>query len=358
MTTTGVTRIARIGRCRLAFVKQHLLIVGALLAAAGPIFADDFSGEAFSLRLPAALSRFSSYADVAAKGGASGASKFGSSENPATIAWSFPSAYDYGLSGQYSNVAFDSGTRLNFFTEVATVDANVLGTFRFALAHIRSNDHALDRSPLAFTYDLNLGRLDWAKRVGSVSLGAGFSYAESETTFRTRQTVFADASRQTSSVWLGALWQPASRWLVGVFGNYGYAPTRTDSNTPTLFGLQQTEAREITRQIIVRPGISYEWREHAMLQLDYEYGRFWNDTGSLDAQRFRLGGDLPLARFFFVRGGAIADTRGNLGWSAGCGFYPHTGVTFDFAYQNDVFPEIQREFSHSRTLNASMSVQF
>ena len=339
-------------------MKHYVLLAGLFAAPVFHVFADDFSGEDFSLRLPAALSRFSSYADVAGKGGASAAGKFGSSENPAAIAWSFPAAYDYGVSAQYSNVSFDSGTRLDFFTEVATLDAQALGTFRFAFAQVRSNDHVLGNGPLTFTYDLNLGRLDWGKRFGPVALGAGFSYAQSATTFRTAQLVFADAERKTSAGWLGALWQPAPRWLAGVFGNFGYAPTRTDFTTPTPFGLVQSESNGITRQLLVRPGLSYEWREHALLQFDYEYARFWNDTGSLEVHRFRLGGDLPLARFFFVRAGAIVDTRGNFGWTAGCGFYPRKGVTFDFAYQDDVFPEIQREFSHARTLNASVSVQF
>ena len=339
-------------------MNHYVLLAGLFAAPVFHVFADDFSGEDFSLRLPAALSRFSSYADVAGKGGASAAGKFGSSENPASIAWSFPADYDYGVSVQSSDVAFDSGTRLDFFTEVATLDAHTLGTFRFAFAQVRSNDHLLGNAPLTFTYDLNLVRLDWAKRMGPFSLGAGFSYAQSETTFRTERLVFADADRKTSMAWLGALWQPAPRWLAGVFGHYGYAPTRTDFITPTLLGLVPGESRDITRQFVVRPGISYEWREHALLQLDYEYARFWNDTGSLEQHRFRLGGDLPLARFFFVRAGAIVDTRGNFGWTAGAGFYPRKGVTLDFAYQHDVFPEIQREFSHARTLNVSLSVQF
>lgn len=36
---------------------------------------------------------------------------------------------------------------------------------------------------------------------------------------RTDHLVFAAADQKTSSAWLGALWQPAPRWLAGVFVN-------------------------------------------------------------------------------------------------------------------------------------------
>lgn len=156
----------------------------------------------------------------------------------------------------------------------------------------------------------------------------------------------------------GILWQPAPRWLVGLVGEFGYAPTETNFTTPTLLGLVRTRVDDPMRQVVIRPGISYEWMPNALLQFDYQYARFWNDTGELELHRFSAGGDLPLARFLFVRAGAVVDDRGNFGWTAGLGFYPRKGLTFDFAYQNDNFPEIQREFGHSRTLNASVSFQF
>lgn len=53
--------------------------------------ADDFGESDFSLRFPATLTRFSVYADAAAKGGASAAGKFGSSINQHRMPGSFPS---------------------------------------------------------------------------------------------------------------------------------------------------------------------------------------------------------------------------------------------------------------------------
>ena len=338
-------------------VKPALL---AITLASTPHLAhgNDFVGEDFSLRLPAALSGFSVYADVAAKGGSSAASKFGSSVNPAAMAWYFPGTYDYGISGQYSNVAFQEGTHLDFITEAATINAHNFGTIRFSFGNVSSNDRTIRDAPLTFTYDLSAGRVDWAKRWGAWAAGASVSHAASDTSFRTSQTVFADAERSTTIGRLGVQWEPAPHWLAGLVGEYGYAPTHTEYLFPTAFGLVSSDARDISRQFIVRPGLAYEWREHALINFDYQYARFWNGTGSFDVNRFSVGGDLPLARFLFVRAGAVVDLHGDFGWTAGFGFYPRKGVTFDFAYQSDVFPELQREFGHSRTLNASVSVQF
>ncbi len=336
---------------------RHALF-GTLLTITPLAFANDFTGEDFSLRLPAALSGFSPYADVAAKGGSSAASKFGSSANPATMAWVFPADYNYGLSVQYSNVAFDEGTQLHFLSEAVTFNAHDFGVIRFSFGQVTSNDRTIRDSLLTFTYDLQAGRVDWAKRWGDVALGASFTYTSSDTSFRTSKIVFADAERRTSIARLGAQWQPAGHWLVGVIGDYGYGPTTTNFQTPTAFGLVSSDARDISRQVVVRPGVAYEWKENALIHLDYQYGRFWNGTGTLEVNRFTAGADLPLARFLFVRGGVAVDARGDFGWTAGFGFYPRKGVTFDFAYQNDVFPELQREFGHSRTLNASVSFQF
>lgn len=336
----------------------RLAISGLYLATRVVASANDFAGEDFSLRLPAALSGFSAYADVAAKGGSSAAAKFGSSVNPAALGWSFPLAYEGGVSVQYSNLGFDEGTRLQFLSTSILADLHDFGTIRFSFGQVTSNDRTIRDAPLIFNYDLLGARVDWAKRWGSVALGASVSYSESETIFRTRAFHFANAERRTTIARFGALWQPSPPWIVGVMGDLGYAPTQTERATPTALGLVRSEGNDITRQFVLRPGIAYEWQDNALIHLDYQYGRFWNDTGTFEVNRFTAGADLPLARFFFVRGGVAVDTRGDFGWTAGFGFYPRKGLTFDFAYQHDVFPELHREFGHSRTLNASVSVQF
>jgi len=77
--------------------KYLMRIFAYIIALAGFgnfAYADGLDNKDFSLRFPAALSRFSSYADVAATGGASAGSKWQSSVNPAATAWqSIPGSY-------------------------------------------------------------------------------------------------------------------------------------------------------------------------------------------------------------------------------------------------------------------------
>ena len=62
-----------------------LVLLIILVLWPGSVYTKGFEEVDLSLRFPAALSRFSSYADVAAVGGASAGSKWGSSINPASI---------------------------------------------------------------------------------------------------------------------------------------------------------------------------------------------------------------------------------------------------------------------------------
>jgi hypothetical protein len=74
---------------------------------------DKFQRFDFSLRFPAALSRVATYGDVAGVGGASAASRFQSSVNPAAAAWSLDrnGALRVSASPQATQVNFDRGQR-------------------------------------------------------------------------------------------------------------------------------------------------------------------------------------------------------------------------------------------------------
>jgi len=75
-------RLPRIGRAA-----QAVGILLVLTAATDGLLGDGFERQELSLRLPAALTRFAPYADVAGVGGASAGSKWSSSVNPAAVAW-------------------------------------------------------------------------------------------------------------------------------------------------------------------------------------------------------------------------------------------------------------------------------
>ena len=327
-----------------------------LLLGVSSALSDDFDGASFSLRLPATLTRFSPFGDVAGDAGASSASKWASSVNPAALAWSFAQDYKIGEGVQFSNVRFDSGTQLNFISEATTFDAKDLGVFQISFGGISSNERPVLDSPLLplkFEYDLWGGRVNWGKRMGDLSVGAAFGLVHSDTDFHAPTF---DAVHASENLWLfrlGAQKEFAPHWLAGLVGDYSYGPTTTTTLAP-----RPGITEDATHQFTLRPGLAYEFLPNALVHVDYVAGWFHNDSGRLDFQRVMTGVDIPLATGFFLRSGALVDWRGNFSWTAGLGFHPSKNYGLELAYQNDMFPEIGSEFGHSRTLNASIHVQF
>jgi hypothetical protein len=132
----------------------------ALVGFGNFAYADGFDDKDFSLRFPAALSRFSSYADVAATGGASAGSKWQSSVNPASTACQrMPGGYQLSLNLQYSQIIFQEGTVLHVISESITKDFEKFGTFQVALAQVRSNNRAT-RQGIKFSYDMDYVQLN------------------------------------------------------------------------------------------------------------------------------------------------------------------------------------------------------
>ncbi len=123
--------------------KYFMRIIAYLIALIGCgnfACAGGFDDKDFSLRFPAALSRFSSYADVAASGGASAGSKWQTSVNPASIAWqSIAGRYHVSFNPQYSQIIFQEGAVLHVISESVTNDFEKFGTFQAALAQVRGN---------------------------------------------------------------------------------------------------------------------------------------------------------------------------------------------------------------------------
>lgn len=335
--------------------------------------ADDFTGKDFSLRLSAALSRFEPYADVAAKGGSSAALPFGSSNNPAAVAWHFPDEtnadggtdhYRMNMSGQYSNVSFSNATQFHFASDSIGFGSAETGVFRLDTGTIQSNERTVQNLPLGFGFDLGGGRLNYAKKFGDFSIGATAGYAHSTTTFSSGGINLVDAEKDIWNFRLGGLWNPGkSNWFLGVVSTYINGPTDTTTLVRLPSGSRMLlTSSDTTNQFTVQPGIAYHWRHDKALQgyihADYQFANLSNSTGSLTEHRFLVGADFPVTEWLYLRGGGFTDEKGNAGWTAGIGFYPSKKVFLDLAYQNNNFPEIAREFGSSQTLNVSVSVRW
>ncbi len=114
----------------------------------------------------------------------------------------------------------------------------------------------------------------------------------------------------------------------------------------------------MSHQFTLRPGLAYEFRENTLVISITNSAGSQATAARSRSSASRSATDLPIARFLYLRAGAAMDWRTNFAWTTGLGFYPRKGLYLDLAYQNDMFPEVQREFGHSRTLNVSMSWQF
>ena len=311
-------------------MSRHTGIAGLLICVSagvlpypGTVRAGDFD-EAFSLRLPAALSRFSSYGDVAAAGGASAGSKWLSSINPASTGWlEIPGRLGVSLSPQYSLICFAEGAKLHVATESLAWDSRQWGVFQPAVAQVRSNT-STTRQGLKFQYEMDYFQMQWGRRVGEDwAFGANVNVSTSETRF-----------------------------------DYAFCRSRTTLYDLSGMGLGDVKIRDTTHQFLLRPGASFEYKEDSAVYFDYQFGSFCNDEGDLRVHRFWAGVDHQLFGWLYVRAGASLDARGNPAWTAGVGVYPTDWFTVDVAYQDDMFPEVAREFGRSRLVTLSVGLRF
>lgn len=346
--------------------------------------ADDLVDAPFSLRFPAAFSNFSFYGDVSALSNASAASKWESSPNPANKAWGFQEEYDWRLSGQYNNIRFDNGTQLHLVTETVAIDAHDFGVLRLGLLQVTSNDELTQGSNVSFlggkkyAFDLNGVGLSWGRHFGkSFTLGSEVGFTRGETVFTQTavnlppvvtplftfpgltipefEAVHTDTDKWSYRV--GGLWSPADKWFVGLYADYARATSDTTVSLGPLSPLK-FRSSETIQQWVVHPGIAYEFTKDAMVHADYQAGWVFDDYTTLQTSRWSAGTDIKLAQFLYLRVGGAIDSRSNTSWSTGIGFYPSKHVFIDLAYQNDAFPELNKEFGRSRTLNASVSIHW
>jgi len=320
-------------------------------------YADGFDDKDFSLRFPAALSRFSSYADVAATGGASAGSKWQSSVNPASIAWqSIVGRYHLSLSPQYSSIIFQEGTVLHVISESVTKDFEKFGTFQATLAQVRSNDSDT-RQGIKFSYDMDYMQAQWGKRfTDDFALGGNFNYSSSEVTNKIDAAKLADSSSDSYGFRIGTLYRITEKLLGGLVADYSQSPSKTTYYDIFGLGTGDVLVKDTTKQLTLRAGPSYEYRKDSTVSLDYQYSSFENDTGKLEVHRMFAGIDHRIVDALFVRGGFALDNKGNTAWTCGLGIYPLKELSIDVGYQYNMFPEIQSEFGRSHLLTISISV--
>lgn len=331
----------------------------ALFLRGQDAFAGDFDSADFSLRFPAAVSRFSTYADVAGIGGASAARKLQSSINPAGVAWEpLPPDTRFTVSPQFSTVGFDQGTRLFVTVESLTIDTDRAGRILASVGQVRSN-RATDRQGLGFAFDLDLGQIVWGKRFSDDwAAGFTFTYSQSNTAFGVGSINVSKTDDRTFSGRAGVHYAVTEQLHVGLVLEQAAAPTHTDVFDFRRTGTGTVHLTTTTNQTLVRPGLAFEYAPKSSIFVDYQFGRFANDRGTLVVNRFFAGVAHQLLEGVFLRGGMAADVRGDVAFTAGIGLTPASTVSVDVGFQDNFFPELEPNFGRSRTVAASVSIAF
>ena len=317
-------------------------------------------GADFALRFPAALTRFSSYADVAACGNSSAASKWSSSVNPAATDWQ-PSAGKLKIdaSPQFSLLDFQEGTQIYVTSECLAWHSPGFGTFMPAAAQVWSNE-AATAIQYDFKFDAEVYQLQWGIRPNEKwAFGVNFSYTDSHLKFLTSDIPVAETDSEAIAGRAGLLYELAKQWRIGVVVDYGH--TRNDNSqlmmTPKGPTVVQGDTR--TDQFSFRPGVCWEYAKDSSVYLDYQMLLLSDsEAGHLDLHRFSGGVDHQLFKGIFVRAGAIVDTTGQFGWTCGGGISPAAWMSIDLAYQHDFFPELVPELGHEQTFTISASFAF
>jgi hypothetical protein len=319
-------------------------------------FGDGYDDEDFSLRFPAALSRFSSYADVAAVGGACAGSKWQSSVNPASTDWqSLPGRYHVSMNPQYSAIVFEEDTVLQVASESITQDLESYGSFIVAFAQVRSNEENT-RQGIEFSNDMNYAMIQWGKKfTDDLALGANLNYSSADVENNVGGAKLADTSSDSYGIRLGALYHMAGKLLGGLVLDYGWSPSETMIYDIFGMGIGDVCIHDTTRQFLLRAGPSYEYRKDSAVYVDYQYGYFNNDMGTMRVHRMLAGVDHRIVDFLFIRGGLALDDDGNESYTGGLGIYPTKELGIDIGYQYDMFPEIDPEFGRSQAVTLSLS---
>ncbi len=312
--------------------------------------------EDFSLRFPAALNRFSPYADVAAVGGASAGSKWQTSANPASTGWQhIESNYRISLNPQYSLIHFREGATLHVITESITKEFDSLGTFQLSLAQVRSNEStSLQR--LDFYYDMDFVQAQWGKKVTEdLAFGANFNYSSSDMKYKAGSIDIAHSTSDSYGFRVGSLYRVIDHLLAGIVLDYSWTPSKTTYFDFFGPGLGDLRINDTTRQYSIRTGPSYEYSKDSTINMDYQFATFRNDTGKLDVHRYSAGIDHRIVDALFVRGGFTIDNSGRTSWTGGVGIYPLKQVSIDIGYQYNMFPELRSEFGRSQLVTVSLS---
>ena len=201
--------------------------------------------------------------------------------------------------------------------------------------------------------------IQWGKKItDSVAIGANFSVLSSEMEFDLGSVRVSRSTGETYTLRAGVLWEQSPSLYFGVAVDYGLNPSKTRTYDFMGLGIGTTTERDTLHQFLVHPGVSWVATEDLTITVDYQFGLFNDDTGTLRVHRFYAGFDQTIIEGVYLRGGLVVDTEGSISPSIGLGIAPSESVLLDFAWQRNLFPEIEEEFGKADVLSLSLTLRF
>jgi hypothetical protein len=308
----------------------------------------------FALRFPAALAKFSSYADAAAFGGASAGSRYGSGINPASSDWTTAPGTPFSVSPQLSRMGFERGTALRVATVSGSYSSGNYGTYQSAVTRV-SNEGSPSGDFLLT--DGHYAQLQWGKKLDSeLAVGLNFNHSHFKNSAGFGGQLALEGASVSNSARSGVLWAVSPKLLAGLVLDYSSGRSASDVMNPDCFCFSRFD--DTSRAATARVGLSYEYAPQSSLYTDYLVGRYRNDSASMISRTAMAGAEHLVLPWLYVRAGVAYELRGAWGRSVGIGIMPSKTMSIDFALQRDMFPELQPEFGSATVANLSMSVAF
>jgi len=315
---------------------------------------ENLSNVDFSLRLPAALSRFSPYSDVAGAGGASIGSPYKTSLNPAATDWDAAALYPFDVSPQYSAILFDRGLTLHVASGAASWKTNDWGTLQPAVALVRS----VSGTSNSFTLlDGEYAQIQWGQKfTDQLAIGVNVNYTSLDTKMGSNGSILARNTDDTYDIRSGILGTPLNHLLIGAVFDYAISPST--SVFPDFRCMCLSQLNDTTYQALVRSGVSFEYADKSSVLADYQHGIFWNSTGTFSTDRVNFGIEHQILPWLYARVGVAYDLRGVVSPTAGIGIYPINNLSIDIAFQSNMFPELVPELGRSKLFSVSAALAF
>ena len=330
------------------------LAVTAALCPQTALAKKSYADKSFSVRLPPAFIRFR---EVAAMGGETVANRFSSAINPAAADWTPMAPRRLAISPYWTRICFQEGTRLDVYGETVVLDLGDGGVLTPTLSQIRSTEGTL-RSGLDFKYKVDTVQLQWAKRWGNVAFGALFNYTEAEVIHRLGDLTISKSDAESYRVRLGGLAELAPKWLLGVAFEYGWAPYDADLLTFTQMGPVTVHDKGRAHQVVLRPGLSFEYMPGSSLYVDYQFGYFLAPGDHLHSHRFTMGVDQRVSEFLWLRASVSIDVRGHAGVSLGGSLHLSEHFSIEFGWQCNMLPELEPDFGASNAVQVVLAARF